>query len=194
MSYIVHPAKSQTFSVQDYMLQKLLVVCSACLPHRRHRRDQLPGHRMFGIGRCYSMSKHPFIISFERIVCPLYRTGGRPHDGILQSAVDRPRQPQYRRLGPAPFVLPTRGPDQSDTTVFVQLRSILEPPGRIEIGKDRRGSNQTDAWKRAPRPNDGIFAGIRAELLLGQLNLLLGGIVANPKHLQLSLQDRIVQP
>jgi hypothetical protein len=62
----------------------------------------------------------------------------------------------------------------------VQLRSVLEPPGSIEIGKDRRRANEPYAWKLTPGLDDGIFAGIGAELFLGQYNLLPGGIIANP--------------
>ncbi len=83
ISYIVHPAKSRTFPVQDSMLKKLLVVLAVCLPHGWHCRDHLPGHRMFGIGRGYSICEHPFIVVFESIVCTLYSTGCSPHDRIL---------------------------------------------------------------------------------------------------------------
>jgi hypothetical protein len=46
---ILHPTKSQTFTVQDSMLNKLLIVFTTVFPHGRHGRDQLPGHRMSGI-------------------------------------------------------------------------------------------------------------------------------------------------
>jgi hypothetical protein len=62
----------------------------------------------------------------------------------------------------------------------VQLRSVLEPPGRIEVGKNRCCANHANTWKVAPGLDDGIFAGIGAELFLGQYNLLPGGIIANP--------------
>ena len=126
------------------------------------------------------MGKHPLIIIFESIIALLYRTGGSPDDGILDASVDRPRQFQSGRFGPTLFVFSTGCSDKPDTTVFVQLGSVLEPPWRIEIGKDRGRANEPNAWELTPGLDDGIFAGIGTELFLRQLHLLFGGIIANP--------------
>ena len=42
----------------------------------------------------------------------------------------------------------------------MQLRSVLEPPRRIEVGKNRRRANDPDAWELTPGFDDGIFAGM----------------------------------
>ena len=83
ISYILHPAKSRTFPVQNSILKKLLIVFVACLPHGWHGRDHFPGHRMSGIGRSYSIWNHPFIIIFECIITTLYSSNCSPHDCIL---------------------------------------------------------------------------------------------------------------
>ena len=132
------------------------------------------------------MRTHPFIIIFESIISTFYHANRRPHDGILDAPIDGPWQFQPGWLGASLFVFPTGHPNKSDAAVSVQLRSVLEPPWRVEIGKNRRRANQTDAWNITPRFNDGIFTGIGAELFLCDLHLLLGGIIANPQHVQLS--------
>ena len=126
------------------------------------------------------MRKHPFIIIFERVITTLYRADGRPHDRVLDSPVDCPRQFQSGRLRSALFIVSAGHPHQSNATVSVQLGSILEPPGRIEVGKNCRRANLTDARKLTPGRDDGLLAGIGAELFLRYLDLFFGGIVANP--------------
>ena len=81
--YILHPAKSRTVPVQDFMLNKLFVIFIACLPHGWHGRDHFPGHRMSGISRSYSIWNHPFIIIFECIITTLYSSSCGSHDRIL---------------------------------------------------------------------------------------------------------------
>jgi hypothetical protein len=83
---------------------------------------------MFGIGRRYSIQQHPFIVTLENIIPMTYSTGCSPYSRILYSSVDCPRQFQSMRLRPALFVFSTADSDKPDATVFVQLRSILEPP------------------------------------------------------------------
>ena len=176
----MHPAISRTFPVQISMLNKRLIVRIACLPHGGHRRDYLPGHRMSGIDRGYSIRKHPFIIRFESIISERYRAGGRSHNGILDATVDRPRQFQSGRLGSTFLVFAAGHPHKSNATVSVQLGSVLEPPRGIEIGKKGRRANQADARNLTPGFDDGILAGIGAELFPRDLDLLFGRIIANP--------------
>ena len=126
------------------------------------------------------MGKHPFMAIFESIISALYRAGGRSHDGILDPSIDRPRQFQSSGLRATFFIFSAGHPHQSDAAVPVQLRSVLEPPGDIEVGKNRRRANEPYTWKLAPGFDDGIFAGIGTELFLCQLHLRLGGIVADP--------------
>ena len=140
------------------------------------------------------MGQHPFVIVFQRIIAFLYGTGGSPEDGILDASVDRPGQFQSGGLRPALLIRSTAGSDKSDTAVLMQLRSILEPPGGIEIGEDGRRANHANTRKLTPGLDDGIFAGIGAELFLRQLNLLFGSIIADPEHVQLGFQDGIVEP
>ena len=133
------------------------------------------------------MRKPPFIVLLKHILAPLDRTGGSSHDRPFQVSVDGPWQFQSGRFGPALVVVSTGDSDQPDPTILVQLRSGLEPPGRIEVRKHRRRPNQPDSGKRTPGLDDGILAGIGTEVFLGQFNLLFGGIITNPQHLELSL-------
>jgi len=128
----------------------------------------------------YSIRKHPFIIILERIISKFNRRNGSPHDGILDSPVDRPWQFQSGRLGSSLFIRSAGHQDQSNTTVSVQLGSILGPPGCIEVGKNRRCTNHTNTGKIAPGLDNGTFTGIRDELLLRDLDLFFGGIVTDP--------------
>jgi len=123
------------------------------------------------------MRKHPFIALFERIVASLYRADGRPHDGILDAPVDRPRQFQSGRLRSALFIRSAGHPYQSNATVSVQLGSIPEPLGRIEVSKNRCRANQANPGKITPGLDDGIWAGIGAKLLLRYFELFFGGVV-----------------
>lgn len=126
------------------------------------------------------MGQHPFIVVFESVLAPLYRADGRPHDGILDTPVDGPRQFQSGGLRSAFFIVSAGHPHQSNATVSVQFSSILEPPGRIEVGKKGRRANLANARKLTPGRDDGILAGIGTELFLRYLDLFFGGIVANP--------------
>jgi len=175
------------------MLNKRLIVRIACLPHGGHRRDDLPGHRMSGIDRGYSIRKHPLIVILESIISTFYRRNGRSHDGILQPSVDRPRQSQPGWLRPTLFIFAAGHPHQPDTTVSVQSGSVLEPPWRIEVSENGRCANGAYARYLTPGFDDRIFAGIRTELFLRDLDLLFGGVVTNPEHVQLGFQDRIVE-
>jgi hypothetical protein len=126
------------------------------------------------------MRKHPFIVIFERVIALLYRTDGRPHEGILDPPVDGPRQFQSGRLRSALFIRSAGHPHQANATVSVQLGSLCEPPRRIEVGKNRCRANHSNPGKITPGLDDGIVVGIGAELLLRQFHLLSGGIVADP--------------
>jgi hypothetical protein len=134
---------------------------------------------MFGIGRDYSIRKHSFIVILKTVISVSYCTGRSANDRIFQSPVDRPWQSQVYGIWSALFILSTGDSYKSNSTVFIQLRSILEPLWGIEIGKNRCRTNEPDAWKLTPIFYDRIFAGIRAELPLRYLNLLFGGIVAD---------------
>ena len=91
------------------------------------------------------------------------------------------------------LVFAAGNPHKSDTTVSVQSGSVLEPPWGIEVSKNRRCANQADARYLTPGSDDRILAGIGAELFLRDLDLLFGGIITNPEHVQLGFQDRIVE-
>ena len=168
------PAKSRTVPVQISMLNKRLVVFIACLPHGRHGRDDLPGHRMSGIDRSYSMRQHPFIVIFKSIISALYRADGRPHDSILDAPIDGPWQFQSGRLRPTRFIFSAGHPHQSNATVSMWLRSVLEPPRRIEVGENGRRANPTNTRKLTPRLDNRIFTGVGSELFLRDLHLLVG--------------------
>jgi len=99
------------------------------------------------------------MVILENVISVPYGTCGSAYYRILQSPVHRPWQFQSCRFRPALFISSIGGSDKPETTVFVQLGSVLEPPWGIKVCKNSHSANGPDAWKLAPVLYDSLFAG-----------------------------------